>query len=281
MARSVDDIKLQMDTQQAAESGLSSLNNPSQTSIYQLFKDVVSFCINYFEQLVDTKKDETDAIVALAAPSTPTWVQAKVLEFQYSATNPQILSLVDYVPTYATTDTSLRIISRCAVITNNNRTAKIKVATGTTPVQLSGVQFSALDAYIDVILPVGLKYELINLASDKLYFEGEVYYDGQYINSIQDNVEAAINTYLSNLPFNGAVYVSSLEDVIQSVDGVSDVKILNIKARQDATVFASASTVYNLSTGLNSRKWDTVAGYIVEETTGGETFADKITYIVN
>lgn len=281
MARSVNDIRLQMDDQQAAETGLSSLNNPSQTSIYQLFKDVLSFCINYLEQLVDTKKDETDEIVSLAAPSTPSWVQARVLEFQYSATNPQIASLVDYAVDYATVDTSLQIISRCAVITDNNRTAKIKVATGDTPAQLSAAQFSALDAYVDVFLPVGIKYELVNLASDKLYVEGEVYYDGQYVNSIQDNVEEAINNYLASLPFNGAVYVSALEDAIQSVAGVSDVKILAIKARQDTTAFASATTVYDLSTGANARKWDTVAGYIVEETTGGETFADKITYIVN
>ena len=281
MARSTEDILLQMDTQQAAESGLSSLNNPSQTSIYQLLKGILAQCINYFEQLVDTKKDETDAIVALAAPSTAAWVQAKVLEFQYSATNPQVVSLVNYVPTYATVDEDLRIVSRCAVITDNNRTAKIKVATGDTPAALSAAQYAALDAYVDNILPVGLRYDIVNLTSDKLYIEGEVYYDGQYIDTIQDDVETAINTFLSELPFNGAVYISSLEDAIQNVAGVTDVKLVTVKARQDTTAFGSASMVYDLATGVNARKWNTVAGYIVEETTGGETFADKITYIVN
>ena len=77
------------------------------------------------------------------------------------------------------------------------------------------------------------------------------------------------------------VYVSDIEDAIQSVAGVQDVKLISIKARQDAVVFASASTIYGLASSTNLRKWDTVSGYIVEETTGGETFADKITYIVN
>lgn len=281
MARSTDDILLQMDTQQAAESGLSSLNNPSQTSIYQLFKGIVSQCINYFEQLVDTKKDETDAAVALAAPNTEAWLQNKILEFQYSATNPQVLSLINYVPSYATVDTDLRIISRCAVKTDINKVVKCKVATGTTPTTLSAAQYSSLYGYIDSILNGGVSFDLINVTSDKLYIEADVYYDGQYISVIQDNVETAINDYLANLPFDGSVYITDIEDVIQSVAGVKDVKLISIRARQNATVFASATKVYDLATGVNLRKWDTVAGYIVEETTGGETFADKITYIVN
>lgn len=281
MARSTDDIIIQMDTQQAAESGLSSLNNPSQTSIYQLFKGVVAQIINYFEQLVDAKKDETDAIVVLAAPNTEAWLQDNILKFQYSSTNPQILSLVNFVPSYSSVDTSLQIISRCAVKTDLNKTVKCKVATGDTPTTLTALQYSALYGYIDSILNCGVSFDLINIPSDKLYVECEVYYDGQYISTIQDDVESALNTYLENLPFDGAVYVSDIEDAIQSVVGVQDVKLIAIKARQDSVVFASASTIYGLASSTNLRKWDTVSGYIVEETTGGETFADKITYIVN
>lgn len=281
MARSTDDIIIQMDTQQAAESGLSSLNNPSQTSIYQLFKGVVAQIINYFEQLVDVKKDEIDLIADGVAPNTEAWLQNKILDFQYSATNPQVLSLVDFVPSYSSVDESLKIISRCAVKTDINKTVKCKVATGDTPTTLDASQYSALYGYIDAILNCGVSFDLINVPSDKLYIEAEVYYDGQYISTIQDNVEAALNTYLETLPFNGSVFVSKIEDIIQNVTGVKDVKIISIKARQDATVFASATTVYSLASATNVRKWDTVSGYMIEETTVNETFADKITYIVN
>ncbi len=281
MARSTEDIIIQMDTQQAAESGLSSLNNPSQTSVYQLFKGVVAQIINYFEQLVDEKKDETDEIVLLAAPNTEAWLQEKILKFQYSATNPQVLSLVNFVPSYSSIDTTLQIISRAAVKTDLNKIIKCKVATGDTPTTLSAMQYSALYGYIDAILNCGVSFDLINIPSDKLYIECEVYYDGQYVSTIQDDVEGALNTYLENLPFDGGVYVSEIEDTIQNVTGVKDVKLISIKARQDAVVFGSASTVYSLATSTNARKWDTVSGYIIEETTGGETFADKITYIVD
>ncbi len=281
MARSTDDIVVQMDDAQTAESGLSSLNNPSQTSIYQLFKTVVAQVINFFEQLHDAKKDEIDSVIANSAVNTAAWLKGKVEEFQYSASNPQVISLVNYAPQYATVNTDLQIISRCAVVSDLNKIVKIKVATGDTPTTLSSPQYTALSAYIDSILPVGVSFDLINLTSDKLYVEAEVYYDGQYIDVIQTNVEAAINTYLENLEFNGAVVVSELEDAIQSVAGVKDVKFIAIKARQDSVALGSATTVYSLASSTNSRKWDTVAGYIVEETTAGNTFADKITYIVD
>lgn len=281
MARSTEDILTQMDDQQALETGLSSLNNPSQTSIYQLFKGIVSQCINYFEQLVDTKKDEIDTAIANSAVGTAAWLQNKIFDFQYSATNTQVLSLVNYAPKYATVDTTLQIISRCAVVSDLNKVVKIKVATGTIPTTLSANQYSSLYAYIDLILQCGISFDLVNLTADKLYIEAEVYYDGQYIDVIQTNVETAIGTYLETLPFNGGVVVSELEDTIQAVSGVKDVKLIAIKARQDSVAFASATTVYSLASSVNTRSWDTVAGYIVEETTGGETFADKITYIVN
>lgn len=281
MARSTDDILIQMDDKQTAETGLASLNNPSQTSIYQLFKKIIAQCINYFEQLQDTHKDEINSLISSAAAGTAAWLQRQVLNFQYSATIPQVVSLVDYAPQYATVDETLRIVSRCAVVTDLNKIVKIKVATGDTPTTLSAAQYTSLYSYIDSILQVGVSFDLVNLTSDKLYIEGEVYYDGQYNSVIQDNTESAINSYLENLPFNGAVIISELENAIQAVSGVKDVKLISVKARQDSTVLASATKIFDLATSVNIRKWDTVAGYIVEETTAGNTFADKITYIVS
>lgn len=281
MARSTDDIITQMNTQQAAESGLSSLNNPSQTSIYQLFKYIVAQCINVFEQLMDTKKDEIDTILGNSAPNTEAWLQNKIMQFQYSTTNPQVLSIINYVPSYAKIDESMRIISRCAVKTDINKIVKCKVATGAVPAPLNALQYSSLYGYIDNILNCGVSFDLVNIPSDKLYIEAEIYYDGQYISSIQSNIESALDAYLSNLPFDGSVFVNDIEDTLQSVTGVKDVKIISVKARQDATAFASATDIYNLSTSVNIRKWDTVSGYMVEETTAGNTFSDKITYIVD
>lgn len=47
-------------------------------------------------------------------------------------------------------------------------------------------------------------------------------------------------------------------------------------------MLALATTIYDVITSAtNARVWDTVSGYMVEEDTVGNTFADTITYTVN
>ena len=68
------------------------------------------------------------------------------------------------------------------------------------------------------------------------------------------------------------VRVSAVQDAIQAVEGVIDVKINSVKARSDATPFPQATLV--------NVKYTTFAGYIVEETTAGETFTDTLSFIL-
>jgi hypothetical protein len=91
MARTQAEIKQLMDDAQALETSLSTLNNPSQTAEFELWKDLVAQICNYVEQLWDIKEAEINTAISLAAPATPTWVKYKVEQFQYSATNPQVV----------------------------------------------------------------------------------------------------------------------------------------------------------------------------------------------
>ena len=232
--------------------------------------DVVAININIFEQLQDAYKAELEDIASSAVPGTGAWIKEKVLEFQYDINTAQYIQLVDLVPVYNSIDEDLQIISRVAVVEGGNGLITIKAATGTTPVALDSLQKTALQEYLDIIIPAGPTVVVQSLDSDKLYLDATVYYDGQFINSIQTDVEDAITDYLANLDFNGVVLVSKLQDAIQAVTGVKDIVINEVKARKDTTLFARASVV--------SRQWTTVAGYIVEETESGETFADKIVY---
>jgi uncharacterized phage protein gp47/JayE len=155
-------------------------------------------------------------------------------------------------------------------LTLGNGRVTIKVAKDDPPAPLAAGEVTALEDYLSVIMPAGPIVTVMSDTADKLYVDADVYYDGQFVDSIQTDVEAAINTYLASLDFNGAVYVSKIQDAIQNVRGVNDVVINEVRARKDATVFAGATTI--------TRQWSTVAGYIVEETTSGQTFADTITY---
>lgn len=280
MARTIEEIRDLLDAAQAAESTLSTLNNPSQTAEYNLWKDIYAMIQNMDEQLWDILRDEINAAIALAAPATPTWIKYKVEQFQYSATNPQVLQLINFVPTYPVIDTDLQIITRCAVKTIGNNTVRVKVAKSDPPTVLTALEASSITGYIASIIPAGVVFQLVNVAADKLYVAADIYYDGQYGSTIQDEVIVSINAYLESLPADGIIEVSSLQNAINDTLGVTDVKITTIKARQDSTAFGSATVVYNLATGVNLRVWNTVSASAVEETTVGQTFADTLTFIV-
>jgi len=274
MARTIANIKESIRTEKNTYTSLSpvlfSEEGGSTVGILNNIADVVAININIFEQLQDAYKTELELIAASAVPGTSAWIKEKVLEFQYDALNPQYIQLIDLVPTYNVIDKDLRIISRVAVVENGNGRITVKVATGTPPVALSALQLTALSEYLAIINAAGPQITASSNTSDKLYVNANVYYDGQFVASIQSDVKLAINTYLANLSFDGLVMVSKIQDAIQAVTGVKDVVINEVRARGNGTAFAGATTV--------SRQWSTIAGYIVEETTATFTFSDTITY---
>ena len=276
MARSINTIKQVIITEKNAQSTINSIQlaeeGGSRVGVLNQVADVVAISQNIHEQLFDTFKTEVESIATNAIPGTAAWVQSKVFEFQYDATTSQYVEIIDFVPAYAVVDESLRIITRCSVLTLGNGRIQVKVAKSDPPVPLAGAELTALTQYLENILPAGPYLTVTNLDADKLYIDANIYYDGQYIDSIQATVEEALNNYLAVLPFDGTVMVSKIQDTIQAVAGVKDVVINEVRARKDTTVFASATTV--------TRQWATVAGYIVEETTASNTWGDTITYIV-
>jgi hypothetical protein len=275
MARSIATIKEAIRQKKNTYTELSSIlfaeEGGSRVGLFNLEADTISININIFEQLLDDYKAAIEVIIDNGVPGTDAWVFQKLVEFQYNATTPQYIQLnEDLVPQYPVVDESLRIITRAAVITQGNGRVTIKVAKSEPPAPLSGSEITALEDYLEVIMPAGPKVTVQSDAADKLYINADIYYEGQFVDSIQTDVEAAITAYLAALGFNGLVVNSKIQDAIQGVAGVKDVVINEVKARKDSTPFSGATTV--------TRQWSTSAGYIVEETTSGQTFADSITY---
>jgi len=62
------------------------------------------------------------------------------------------------------------------------------------------------------------------------------------------------------------------------VAGVNDVVLNNVRGRDDASSFSNGIDLV-LNNTVISRQWNTIAGYIVQETTTGKTFADSLTFI--
>lgn len=280
MARTIAQIKQQLLDAKNAQAKLSTLNSPSQVSYWNLWLFVQAVAISFFEQILDLYKLALEAIAAAAPVGTPIWVKARVLLFQYDASNPQILGFdtTTFTVSYPVVDATKKIITQCSVLTDNNRIVNIKVAKSSPPQALSAPELSALTSYCNVFKFAGVENEVISLPPDQVKIGARVYYDGQYSAVIQAAVITALNNYLAGIPFDGAIKVSGIEDAIQAVLGVNDVIIDDIVARDDATPYGGG-TILVQSSQVLIRIYNTVAGYIVGETTAGQTFADTITLI--
>lgn len=280
MARTIEQIQAGIIADIQATPELAQANSTSRRAIWRLFAYVQASAILLLEQIIDTFTQANEIKISQAIPATASWLNYKVLEFQYSATNPQIVQLVNFAPVYPVIDTSLRLITRCSVVTTLSNQVTIKVAKSNPPVALTSTELSSLQSYVNQIGIIGVNYNCQSLTSDKLYIDAEIYFDGQYSTVISASVVNAINTFLSTLSFNGILKISDIEIVIRNVIGVNDVLLKNVKMRSDATAFANGIFLVQNNTVI-SRVFPTVSGYIVGETTTGNTFTDKLTYIAN
>jgi hypothetical protein len=278
MARTRESIQLTMDAEQAIQTSLSTLNSPSQTAIYTLWKFITSSIINYAEQLWDIYKAELETKIKVAVVGSNAWYQDQMLKFQYDAVTPQVLVISsDFSIDYSTVDTTKQIITRCSVKTSPTKQVFIKVAKNEPPEALTAPELSAATSYVQAKSFAGVNYTVTSVASDKLFLEAEIFFDGQYSAVISDTVIEAINTYLASIDFDGAVKVSALTDAIQTVTGVKDIVITNLAMRSDGTAFGSKTYLVQAKTLIIPTS-TTTAGYIVEETTASNTFVDKLTF---
>jgi len=281
MARTIAQIQAQIIATKNAQPELAGLTSTSKRAIWNLWTFVVAACIAIFEQLLDSFLTEVETQVAQSAGASVLWLQAKMFQFQYDATTPQVIQLINTVPQYPVVDANKRIITACSVTSSLSNQVSIKVAKSSPFVALATAELTAAQSYINTIGAAGITYNVISLNADKLYVQAQIYYQGQYSTVIQQNVIDAINSFLQNLSivnFNGSMKISDLEGAIRNVAGVNDVVLNNVRGRDDASSFSNGIDLV-LNNTVISRQWNTIAGYIVQETTTGKTFADSLTFI--
>jgi hypothetical protein len=278
MARSISQIKQSMLDAKNADPTLSALTSTSQTAKWNLYYFIVASCIAIFEQLQDLFKTDLEAIASTAAPSTPQWTRNKVLKYQKG--DVAQLNTTTFTVEYPTINIANQILTRCAVITAPNRTVLIKVAKSNPPVPVSVGELAELQSYIETFNPAGIAFTLINENSDKMEVAATIYYNGQYSAVISTNVVAALNNYMATLPFNGVISTQAVVDAIQAAEGVISVSLARILVRKHTVAYGAGVTLYNLSTGIDSVQYQTISGYVVQETTATHTFADTLSYIV-
>jgi len=256
--------------------------SPSKTAQWKLWRRIVAVVTNTFEQLLDIFRDEMELIALRAVPGTAAWLQRKVLEFQYDAVTPQVVVIIDGYPTYNPVRPELRIVKRCSVKQQIDRLVIVKVAkqdTGGNLVPLTMTELNSLKGYVAKIQFAGTKINVISLVSDKLYIQADIYYDGEYVDSlVKTNVILAVENYLATIPFNGVLSNSGIEDAMQSVAGVKDVVLRQVIARPDTTAITDPGTIKLIFPNYTEVKkdYETAAGYVIRENTATYRLQDGI-----
>jgi len=283
MARTVTQIQNEIIAAKTADTTLNTLTSPSAVAIWRLWTRITASAIETQEQLWDVFKLELEQIAREAVPGTADWLQKRVLEFQYDAASPQVISVIDGKAAYPVVDATKRIITRAAIVEQVNNRVLVKVAKddgagGLTP--LVTQELNALISYLDQIGFVGIAIDTSSLFADRLKFTGEIFYDGQFVEAtVKAAIIVAIKNYLSSVSitnFDGTIIREQIIDAIQAVSGVTGVNTLGVVliARPSSVPITGAVVTVN-------RSYVTAAGYIIEEDTSGNTFNDTITMTLN
>ena len=247
MARTIAEIETAIIAEKDNQTDLNTLTSSSKTAIWRLWVYVVAVALHIFEGLMDAFKKEVQDISDNAIAGSLRWYKSQVLKWQYNHS----LEWNDYKFKYAVDDSDARIVTQVAVV-ETNRQITIKVAKGDVGslAALTTDEKTSLENYISQIKYAGAKVVLTSEAADKLKFYATIYYDAIKTQStVQTAVEAAIDKYLHELPFNGVLKVISLIDVLQAVDGVKDIVFTSAAGKYGAVAYASFTREYLANAG--------------------------------
>lgn len=279
--RSLDEIQQEIKTEIRTFPSLDKFLFPedggSTTAVFNLIIYVVSLSMFTFESLVDALSNELDELSQQVPVGNPQWVRKQMLLFQYG----DIIELDDdFIPTYPVFDESKQIVTHCSVQEEFSSEIKIKVAktvTGT-PQELAAPELAALEDYYfgnadqQGIGFAGVRADFISTAPDQMAVTGICYYSAQFVESeVKTAVIAAIDNYLANLGFDGVVIMNQMVTDVENVPGVANFQISNVVGRAFDVLLNNGDNVPVNGT------YQTVAGYIISETTLGATLVNTIT----
>ena len=229
---------------------LPELTNNRPISVWNRFAFVFATITNTLEQLFDSYKADLENITNQAAYGSKDWLKKKAYEFQYSSSDPQVISWVpaNYRYEYPNVNESLRIITQASVQVASGNQVLIKVAKGDVGslIPLDPTEKASALAYFTTICPAGQYVELISEVGDTLDMALVIYFDGQIPSTlIQSQATQAITDYLQGVDFDGVIYAASIVDAVQSLTGIINVVLTD-----------NGGTIANYNNGFTPTPWN-------------------------
>lgn len=247
MARSIDEIYQGIIT--SKNTYLPDLTNNRPTSVWNRMAYVFAIATNLLEQLFDSYRADLTNLTNQAAYGSKDWLIKKAYEFQYSDTDPQVISWVpaNYRYEYPAVIDGYKIITQASVQVASGNQVRVKVAKGSigSLSPLSTDEYNATKSYFTTICPAGQYIDLVSVVGDTISMELDIYFEGQIPSSIiESQATNAITNYLNGVSFGGVVYAASVVDSVQSLSGIINVVLLN-----------NGGTIENTLNGFIAQTW--------------------------
>lgn len=243
MARTLSEIYQEAKAAREARMELTEFHNGSKMSVIDAFTWVTSACIWSFENIMDVFKVDVASDLQNKVNGTPAYYANALLKYQHG--DQLMMNDEGTQFYYPSVDESKRVVTKVAysevqneLIEDKNGVRTIykfydkdlilKIATGTPGNyrQIDGETLTAIRAYMQSISFAGTHMTIVSRKGDILVPKVIVYYDGGITESeMYEAVEAALNDFIANLNYEGAVYVQKILDAIQRLDHVTDVHI--------------------------------------------------------
>lgn len=231
MARTLTDIYNAAREKRDEYLELTEFHNSSKMSVMDAFTWVVAACIWSFECLIDVFKVDLAKDMQYRINGTGAYYVNALLKYQRDSTLQMNEEGTQF--SYANIDESKRVVTRASyseVEEENFHDKKLhlKIATGEPgayrPVKTDDLM--DIKDYIRKISFAGTHAVVESREGDILIPRLTVYYDGlQDVEKVREGIFNSINDFVTNLPFDGVVYVQKIVDAIQKTEHVKDVRI--------------------------------------------------------
>jgi len=170
---------------------------------------------------------------------------------------------------YALYDETKRIVTSASV-SSESGIVLIKAAKSDidgNPIPLEVLELSGFTSYWNSKKSAGQSIQIVSQPGDEIHFAANIEIDGQKISATGESqtdigvfpIIDAIKQYYKDLDFAGELTLLKLEDAIQSVDGVKNIKSTTFSAKP----FGAGSYVDIFESTTN--KYSSIAGYCIED----------------
>ena len=277
MATPIQDIYNGMIATKNGQSELNGLTNTSQTAIYSLFFWIFAVAINLHEQYFDLFKTDLETIKDATPQYNAQWWVYTFLNFYQYNTDPskgQLKMTNGSVPYYTSIDPASQIVKYAACTISKNYQALIKIAKSNGSngaVALSDIEVAAANSFVNSMQCAGAKIVVQSSPPDSILL-GIIYYSDGSLNQIDviAQMTLTIQNYLLALPFNGVVYLSSIETLLLNTlmpDGITkailDLNFKTVQAKKSGEGYTDFI-----------RSYQTDAGYAVFDSASSFTLGD-------